>query len=1430
MSDVDQLLKTFGYGQQSQPQEQTPQPSDDVTKLLKTFNLDKAPPPPIVDQNPFQTIMSSSQDIPSDTAKLHASAILGRSMNVPTSEIWSNWDLYTQKLYGKTENPASVLDKLRGSIKDFQLQNERSAIGTKKLFGTATQADMQRDEELKSQQNEPRARLSKIPNTIFQMVAGLGYMGFTGASTVADWAAAGIATATLGARLAQPSVEAARKAQEEFLGNFMGGLYSQARDAGVSIPVARGVSLVVGALEAAFFAVPISRIPGISKLFGESLQEAAARIAVNGSVDRVLGTVAARYGGRIAGMQALNTVYATANVMAPELAKALNNKIQGTTLPLSSAKDILEQIGIQSTTMTGIMGIAGVPGVIREGSVLDGEVRRMVQETSAKTETGEPTAPPVEKIPALEAVSRETEKEIRQQPISDIMQSEPQTATQVEQAAPSVPTVSTLTQRYADWLNEPQAEGTAVEVPGEPTEAERALQTAELAKPEEPTPQAATQKENLLTGVRNKVLALQDALTSARKEARGSNMLKVAALEDALKSAQQEYKLGVANVQATTKASVEAKFARAAAREQATKEVHLRIANINAVFNRLRSGKIPGGPSYTEPLRALEAEWNPTRKTGRTLASVSQLEEALRTDPDSNYPDDWLSQLKEIAHKSSDGINLDDLQKLEAGVRHLAKLARDHHQMWLEGKQTDIEQANNEVTQEFRKAEQIEATIRPRQPGEEITSKETAAVRRDRLVKSFVTRLGLRSRDMLVRAMFNGGEGSKAFRLIIGNLVRDENKLSAFVEAYHTYPGKWFEQSGKKVSAWFNERSDVGPFNLSRDERIAFYQHSLLENNRDSITNPEGGFALVTGPKAYQIERMTPEELQTIVSSLTDEEKSFAKALEDGYDRMGADLQKTFLEENDFELPILQHYMPKETVPEGRSSISEQELEEALARGRFSRAGAEKGHLKTRTGATGPIFVRGAMRTYLDALDNAAVYNAMEHDVRNAGKLVYDARPKGFKDRVVAGYGSKVWQALDRHLKDAVRMKPDFDRSLESWRGGTIRALLYGNFKTAFRLAALQIRSLAYIDPLHWFMGVGENFVHPRAVNGRTNFYSQQFRSARAGFMPEIAEAMSTELPTSKVGRPIGKATRVLGKPIAIGNRFGIAGEMNGAHYMVLSEIRKGEVSPRVGTALDLAGLAHDEATLRGLSGDEAMKYAYTYGEYVANRTHAVTLPEFQSILSRRSEAGRWVSALGSEGNAAYNAFGRMLDDARQDARRYAKNGQPKKAAIAARQAAAAARWFIVFGVIASTVDYGINNGFAALGTGRKEKWWEAFAGDVSETWYGARDVEYAISNTLRKTWQQSSANLFLIDDVASWFVQGIHDAYMAANGTGPKKAEYAWRAFDNIASAASTVIRGFPYRPVRNLATMLVNAVSKAEKTGGQNKAVSSQQLGGAP
>lgn len=329
---------------------------------------------PVVTQNP---------------QKQKTTQVLSNALSLPPDYVWQNMDKVGSAMYGKNTNTGTLWDKIKGSWESFKLNAEREEIGAKRMFSSATPDDMKRYDEISKELKQPRDQLSDIPNTILQTIAGLGYQATSLGSSLADWLAATLTGGMFNTKISQKLEQKAYQQQYYFIGSFVGGMYNHLRDEGHSDAVSKAIAGSFGAAQVALFALPVSKIPGVKKLLQESLDEATKRVVLDGTIDKISGAMAKKFAGRVSEIGTYNAASATMSALTPLLADAIEKNAETEKVPKQTVGEILKQIGIQTVAGTAAMGILGLPGAIKESSVLKRAAKDMV-DRQARENTPEP--------------------------------------------------------------------------------------------------------------------------------------------------------------------------------------------------------------------------------------------------------------------------------------------------------------------------------------------------------------------------------------------------------------------------------------------------------------------------------------------------------------------------------------------------------------------------------------------------------------------------------------------------------------------------------------------------------------------------------------------------------------------------------------------------------------------------------------------------------------------------------------------------------------------------------------------------------------------------------------------------------------------------------------------------------------------------------
>ena len=1338
-----------------------------------------------------------------DPEKAKATGVLSRSLGLPAGYVWQNMDKVSKAVYGKSESAPSLWNRLEGTYNQFKIGTERANIATRKMFGNATQADMQRDEELKKQQETPEATLGSVPTGILQSLAGLGYMGVKGAQTLSSTAAAIVASANVGAWLegknpAKVSWQAAKGSANAFLGTLAGGLYSTMRDRGVSPEVARGVGAGMLALNAVTMALPISKIPGVSQLLDGAVSEAASRAAVKGGLDTAL-AIGGKFAGRVAEIGAYNTAYATANAIAPELAVVLNNRLKGTNLPTSTFKDIMSQIGLQATTSTIVMGALGAPDAIMEGGALAKELRAAADRAKAHPEelssleripegapgtvAGEglgtrPRAATEESGAIIQTPEKVAQETVAKMPISEIYKSPEGTELPVGEEEPVAP------ESPKGGVSRPISEATGVPESTQPYELQ-----------ETPTERRARQADEHLNDLESKI----DTMATANKTER-------AAYVEALKSAREEAKLTAQTVRTQTKEERNQFFAVQKAKRIARVQTNRMIQDIQGVdTSKMR-------PEFAEPVKEIQDAFDPRRMGTKTLDRLHEIMDSIEADPMAELSEDDKAILNRAAKKPLRDLTLDELTAVHNQVMYFDKLQRESTKIMVLGKQIERTEAINSIRTEMPKPEKVAQDLYRISPslGERVKVS-------GQKVRNFFGdhMMGL---DFLAKTI-GGKEDSTFYRSVFkavhgdGLQEYDSGEVGALkyaqgIDDAQSKARKGLLEKVRNIDAWRSQSVTTGRFHLTRDERIAMWMLWNQEASRKNLT--EQGFG--SRFRGNRNEVLTPGEAQYIelMRSITPEEKEAAAALGQGFRQIGQDVGAQHLRVKNYPMETVENYFPIDVMPVSRKSSSEAETGLELAKGKFARIGLPKGRTISRTGAVKPIYVRGAFEVFAEHRDWASAYIHVDQPLLNAARVL-----DGVRSDIESRWGEPAYNELENRLRKvagSVEKDTGLERAMLLLRGNYISSALALNpISIAANLMNVErFCSSGLVPARHLGLGLADSLLHPIQVHRELKTWSPEYRAfhAEGAFNKDIREALRTRTKNTPVARMGRSFRQIVQYPSRLTDRIAVRAGMRGAFFRANEEISKAELSPDVSRAL---GLTNDQA--KGLSGPEQIAHAYRYAEYALEHVNSVPLASLQAGL----HLGNWFEqTLGSFGSDAVRAQQLFRESLRN-----LRTRQPK---AFRRFAALTAGLFLVEPLHYVLLNYYRQQEMAKRKPPSAEAFKEAFSGSDSPRAISARRYaafvfvdqamyyfpvirDIGIPAAAAITHQYSANSLLLQDELVALSSRTIGDASKWASAKNDREKEKYLNSMADNGAHLTAALTGIPYSAPKMYAKLGIEA-----------------------
>ncbi len=1281
-----------------------------------------------------------------------SAAALAPAMNKPPAYLYDNIGKTGQALYGESISPPSLWDKIQGSWDQFKVGAERAAIGTKRFFGTATKEDLQKDEELKKQQQAPKEQLGNVPNAIFQAAVGLGYTAATGANVLADWAAATLTGGAFNTKLGRHFEAAAQQQQNKFLGNFIGGAYTQMRDSGVSTPVARGVGIGILALQSVFMGLPISKIPGVSKLFDDALNEATSRVMLNGSVDKVLGVTAGKYAGRMAEIGAYNTAAATVNVLAPEFAKVLNNKIKGTNLPTSTAGDILKGIFGQAGATTLVMGALGLPGAIREDGLLADTMRGM-------------------------ADKQESAPEVAQTPEPALVPAPMEAATRAKIADETVGT----------------AAKTDISLPGEQPKELTPVQAEKLDQ--------ATKSEEGASDYIDNHPSIKAIVTQI--EDKQSQIKALGDREQGLKAVYEQQLSALNEAKTNAAASMRAQI-------KARGERNAMIRNIATVKKRLptmRTGSpnLEAHEAFLKPLRELLDQFNTVKPTEATLKGLAEIKRNLSpTDseiesgvvserPVVTVPQRMISRLEELNQTPLRDLTNEDLKIVHDAVMAYAKEAKDRTQVIINGKAVDRDIAMQGVLASLRKG---------RLTTEQKGQVETEAHRNARSALGALRSLAWIS-ELQYDTMINwlgGGEDAPIYDILARAFDNGTKTARDLRVQWRGAWDKWFEDNKTNQEKFLNELVTIPdartgnegplPLTVTRGHLLSAWMHRQWPQNWEHF---QSGVAmpgwLRGGESVIQINPAAIEK--AFQTELGDAGKQFAEHLASIVKQsMTPGLSNKFYENNGYPMEEPDFYWP---INVARNALSANAASQDIVRQQMSRSGAfisvDKSHVMPRVNSKLPIYWQPVQDDFDAMVRFSSDYIGLSDVTANAARVVRDP---GFKNALLEAYGTNDYHEAIVNGINAMtghRYVPNaWESAILQARNTGIASALSINPTPVVRNLLLTTRSLQYVPAEDWLAGTTLAILHPRKthelLNAKSSYYSEVSKRGSSVGTRSVMEQARKIRPRKGVSGAIANAARHA-------ERIGLAPEM-----WSIAQTYRMEMSAAVHYALRAFKGGIDDINLRratgktpeewkSMNGNERTDAAVSFAEYVMKRTHASGEPQYQAnLVLQGNTLGKLIAVLGSEGNAATNMLIRAGIDAGKTKGGWKRFGKA----------------LFALGVLAPASTYGVYKARDVLEKKPQKQQYtlgEAATTTGAEMVYGVGNIAYALEQTLKGTPQAVQG---MISGRLSDLITGIANLHRASSDKTYKGRQNALvRGFEDISGSLAS-FAGLPFWTARSM------------------------------
>jgi hypothetical protein len=299
-----------------------------------------------------------------------------RTVGIPVADAYQNAEKIASEWWGSTKvNVSEAAKRIGNSVKDIGINNELNSIYARVMSAGGQMTDSQRKkvDELQAKRPSPEESMSALPAGAMKMLYDLGYQAVEAGGEVAGYVAAFVSgemlSRTLGLRTLTDIQPWAEQRAADLMGCYMGATYRGFIEAGMDNTVATAAAGSLGVFQAVLIGLPVSKLPGISKLGQDALMKAATKVILKGGYQSAAILAAKRVAGMAAEQIAFGVGAAATNVLVREFAIEINNAVDEKQIDHATAAQIFMELGIG-----GLRGAAfaalGVAGAIKEGGAI----------------------------------------------------------------------------------------------------------------------------------------------------------------------------------------------------------------------------------------------------------------------------------------------------------------------------------------------------------------------------------------------------------------------------------------------------------------------------------------------------------------------------------------------------------------------------------------------------------------------------------------------------------------------------------------------------------------------------------------------------------------------------------------------------------------------------------------------------------------------------------------------------------------------------------------------------------------------------------------------------------------------------------------------------------------------------------------------------
>jgi hypothetical protein len=675
-------------------------------------------------------------------------------------------------------------------------------------------------------------------------------------------------------------------------------------------------------------------------------------------------------------------------------------------------------------------------------------------------------------------------------------------------------------------------------------------------------------------------------------------------------------------------------------------EERAKVRKLVSDIEKVRKNLSKMHPTEAEPIKQILDSIDLVKRQKTSMMQLGKIREWLQTNPEAEMPDYIMEKLQRLDHRNLNDITTDELEAIHDTIMHYAHLNKLKNQLKFKKSDRELTRAITESVSQMKAPKKIKDEI--------ISSSKSKFDWINKPIQWFVNMMGLGHDNYSLIVETLSGPRSVAIDVLVNQIQEGRNiqlryQQNAPEEFQKSLGGmaNFKKRYGiKDIDKWLDEKTKKGNIEITRDEKIAIYLHSLSQDNMRHITN--GGFAFEVGPHRDQVFKFSEKDVSDVVKSMTPVEKEYANAISEAFQREGDDIAKVFLEVNGYPMPRVEDpYFRIEPVRSTLTPTSQAKSAVEEFKNNFIRIGLNKGRLIQRTKSDLPIYLKGATKVLIQSVDWASSYIGLEKPLLNARKLMH-GKGDVWKNEIIHRYGSETFKLMEEGLKDIAGSRDSLSSSekLILWLRNNAATAMLGlpnPFPILKQMTSIPIYNI-YVPAKYIIQGFIENAFKHNEIVDRHKLYSAEFTERKyGGFNREVSDIVHA---SSQRGQLIGGGESFKQKSmkgLQAGDLFSVVPGMHAAVLQGLAELESGKLSEYVKLAMDI-----EESEIPNLSATDKLKLAYKYGDWVTQHTQSTSNPIDMSSLRRAKGLTGLFTQFGSDLQAQLNIVRRLYGEAKR--------------------------------------------------------------------------------------------------------------------------------------------------------------------------------------